>query len=132
MTLLIFGFLFCRVSLGVRPPVKAHTMYRVKSTPMKTTLQLLTLGLFMVALSSCDTYVSGGGYAGARPGYYNRGPSHHYPSNSWNNNNHGHYSHNHPGYYNSRPAPRGVGAGARVNTSGLPLNVNSNTRLGIF
>ncbi len=99
---------------------------------MKTTLQLLCLGLFMVTLSSCDTYVSGGGYAGARPGYYNRGPSPRYhPSNSWNNNNHGHYSHNHPSYYqHSRSS--GVGAGARVNTRGLPLNVNSNTRLGIF
>ncbi len=100
---------------------------------MKTTLQLLCLGLFMVTLSSCDTYVGAGGYAGARPGYYHRGPSPRpYPSHSWNNNHHGHYSHNRPSYYNSRPAPRGVGAGARVNTRGLPLNVNSNTRLGIF
>jgi hypothetical protein len=90
---------------------------------MKNTLQLFCLGLFMVTLSSCDTYVNGGGYAGTRPGYYNRPPSYH-PG----------YNHNHgsPTYYHSRPAPRSAGVGARVNTRGLPLNVNSNTRLGIF
>ena len=96
---------------------------------MKSTLQLLCLGLCIATLSSCDTYVSGGGYAGARPGYYNRGPAprpHYNPGH--HNHNHGYYGHNRPRHYNNRPA----GVGARVNTRGLPLNVNSNTRLGIF
>lgn len=105
---------------------------------MKTTLQLLCLGLLcMVTLSSCDTYVGAGGYAGTRPGYYrpgyyNHAPApRHYPSHSWNNN--GHYSHNHPSYYRSpSPRPAGLGVGARVDSRGLPLNVNSRTRLGLF
>ena len=92
---------------------------------MKHILPFLSLGLFMVTLSSCDTYVN----AGARPGSY-RGPAprpHHYNPGYHNGS---YYGHNQPRYYNSRPAPRRVGLG--VNTRGLPLNVNSNTRLGLF
>jgi hypothetical protein len=100
---------------------------------MKTTLQLLGLGLFMMTLSSCDTYVGAGGYAGARPGYYNRGPAprpYYHPGYTGHHN--GNYGHNHPSYY-SRPGYRpAAGVNAGVNARVLPLNVNSNTRLGIF
>lgn len=99
--------------------------------PMKNIIQLFTLGLFMATLSSC---VDAGGYVATRPGYsrpghYHRAPAPrpYYPGNSY----YGH-SHNHPTYYHSRPAPRPAGVNARVGTRGLPLNVNSNTRLGIF
>lgn len=91
---------------------------------MKNIVHLFTLGLFMATLSSC---VDAGGYVATRPGYYHRAPAPrpYYPGNS-------HYGHNHKTYYDSRPAPRPSGVNARVGTRGLPLNVNSNTRLGIF
>lgn len=93
---------------------------------MKHALQIFGLGLFMVTLSSCDTYVNGGGYAGVRPGYYHRAPA--YPAS----NNYWHYGHNHPAHYYSRPEPRSAGVNARVNAGVLPLKVNSSTRLGLF
>lgn len=97
--------------------------------PMKNIVQLFTFGLFVATLSSC---VDAGGYVAtrpgySRPGYYHRAPAPrpYYPGNSY-------YGHNHPTYYHSRPAPRPAGVNARLGTRGLPLNVNSNTRLGLF
>jgi hypothetical protein len=92
--------------------------------PMKNILQLFTLGLFIVTLSSC---VDAGGYVNTGPGYSRRPPARPYHPSYHNNN--GYYGNNH---YHSRPAPRPSGVNARVGTRGLPLNVNSNTRLGIF
>lgn len=94
--------------------------------PMKTIIHLFTLGLFMATLSSC---VDAGGYVATGPGYNRRmpPPRPYYPGNSY----YGHY-HDHPTDHHSRPAPRPAGVNARVGTRGLPLNVNSSTRLGLF
>jgi hypothetical protein len=88
---------------------------------MKNTLQLLCLGLFMMTLSSCDTYVNAGGYAGGRPGYARGAPPPPYYADHA-----GHYNYSQPSY-DTRPA--GVGVNAGVNTGGL-LNLNSSTRIG--
>lgn len=90
---------------------------------MKNIIQLFTLGLFMATLSSC---VDAGGYVNTGPGYSRRAPSRPYHP-GYNNN--GYYDNNH---YHSKPAPRPSGVNARVGTRGLPLNVNSDTRLGVF
>jgi|GEM_PF-3150196 len=92
--------------------------------PMKNILPLFTLGLFIATLSSC---VDAGGYVNTGPGSSRRAPSRPYHP-GYNN----YYGNNHPAHYHSRPAPRPSGVNARVGTRGLPLNVNSNTRLGIF
>ena len=93
---------------------------------MKPTLPILGLGLFMVMLSSCATYVDGGGYVGARPAYVRREvpPSHYYS---------GAYGGYRPVYYPARPVPPPAGVNARMNANlGLPLNVSSSTNLGIY
>lgn len=99
----------------------------VTHTSMKLTLQFLAAGLFMMTLSSCD--VGAGAYAGARPGYYGRSyPGYHRNTNYYNDGYHHdrYYDHNRPSYY--RPAGVNAGVNARV----APLNVNTNTRLGLF
>jgi len=92
---------------------------------MKKILQLLSLGLFAITLSSCD--VGAGAYAGARPGYGRPG---YYHNNNYNDGyyNNRYYGHNHPTYYPSRS--RGVNAG--VNARFAPLNVNSSAGLRVF
>lgn len=93
---------------------------------MKNIIQLFTLGLFMATMSSC---VDAGGYVNTGPGHSRHAPSRSYHSGHHNN---GYYGNNRPTHYKSRPAPRPSGVNARVGTRGLPLNVNSNTRLGLF
>lgn len=92
---------------------------------MKSSLHILGLGLFIMTLSSCTTYVDGGGYVGARPGYVYRAP----PPPAYYRS--GYYGDRyHPTYY-ARPAPRPAGVDARVNARvGLP--VNASTRLSLF
>ncbi|MFC5454740.1 hypothetical protein [Prosthecobacter fluviatilis] len=102
---------------------------------MKHTILILSLAAASMGLSSCSTYVDGGGYVAARPGYpaYRRvPPPPKYYSNSWHD--HDRYHHDH---YRAKPVPYGQwkksGVNARVNANTrLPLNVNSSTRLGIF
>lgn len=104
---------------------------------MKHITLILSLAALSFGLSSCSTYVDGGGYVAARPGYpaYRRvppPPPRQYYSNSWHDNDRYHH-----GHYKTKPVPYGQwkksGANARVNTRvGLPLNVSNSTRLGIF
>lgn len=86
---------------------------------MKNILQLLSLGLLAVSLSSCD--VGAGAYAGARPGYGNPHPRYYHN----NNYSEGYYN---PTYYPSRS--RGINAGVNANVA--PLNVRTSTGLGLF
>ncbi len=98
--------------------------WKATFSPMKNILQRLSLGLFVVTLSSC---VDAGGYVSTRPGYS--------PLRSYHNNgdySNGYYGHYHQGYYQSRPAPQPAGVNARVNARVLPLNVSSSTSLGLF
>ncbi len=94
---------------------------------MKTILQLLSLGLFAVTLSSCD--VGAGAYAGARPGYGIPQPRY-YNNNNFSEGyyNNRYYGHNHPTYYPSRSTGVNAGLNARV----APLNVNTSAGLGLF
>jgi hypothetical protein len=91
-------------------------------SPMNNILQLLSLGLFAVTLSSCD--VGAGAYAGARPGYSHPRP--YYNNGDFSN---GYYGHHHPSYYQSRSAPQYQGVNAGVNARVAPLNVNTGLRL---
>lgn len=103
---------------------------------MKRITLILSLAALSLSLPSCSTYVDGGGYVAARPGYpsYRRvppPPPRQYYSNSWHDNGY------HNGHYKAKPVPYGQwkksGANARVNGNvSLPLNVSSSTRLGIF
>ena len=95
---------------------------------MKNILQLLSLSLFVVTLSSCD--IGAGGYVGAGPAYGRPRP--YYNNENYTNGyyNNRYYGHNHPTYYRSEPRPAGVNA--RVNARVLPLNVSSSTGLGLF
>lgn len=96
---------------------------------MKSSLHILGLGLFIMTLSSCTTYVDGGGQVGARPGYAYRTP----PPPAYYRSGYG-YAHDryHPTYY-ARPAPRPAGVDARVNARvGLPVNASTSTRLSLF
>ncbi len=102
---------------------------------MKHITLILSLAALSFGLSSCSTYVDGGGYVAARPGYRTYrpvAPAPRYYSNSRHDNDHYHHSN-----YKAKPVPYGQwkksGANARVNTNvGLPLRVNNSTRLGIY
>jgi len=102
---------------------------------MKHITLILSLAALSFGLSSCSTYVDGGGYVAARPGhpaYRPVAPAPRYYSNSWHDNDR--YR---QGHYKAKPVPYGQwkkgGPNARVNANvGLPLNVSSSTRLGLF
>ena len=79
----------------------------IKQHPMKHTLQLLSLGFVMAALSGCDTYIEGRGRAHSHAYPYRYGPG-------YNHTQTNHY------YYDRRPSPR---------PSGPVLNANTNLGL---
>lgn len=94
---------------------------------MKPSLHIIGLGWFIMTVSSCTTYVDGGGYVGARPGYVYRTP----PPPAYYHS--GYYRDGYRPTYYARPAPRPAGVDARVNARvGLPVNASTSTRLSLF